>query len=192
MLKAVLRQEALRRRSHYPAEEVAWRSQRVCDQFFASFSLANIRILHLFLPIGRQKELNTWLLIEQLRKAHPGIAMAVPVADLRQTTLTHFLLKPDTTLVENQWGIAEPVGAVEVPAEAIDMVLLPLLTFDLQGHRVGYGKGFYDRFLARCRPDAQKVGLSLEPPVPQITDTHPFDVSLDAAVTPDEVFWFNP
>lgn len=190
MQKAELRQEALRRRSLYTEEELAFRSHRVCERFFASVPLQNIRVLHLFLPISRQKELNTWLLIDRLWQGFPAVSLAVPMADLQLTHLTHFLLRPDTPLMENRWGIPEPVGAEEVPPEAIDMVLLPLLTFDLQGNRVGYGKGFYDRFLARCRPDVQKVGLSLEPPVPQISDPNPFDVSLDAAVTPEEVYWF--
>jgi 5-formyltetrahydrofolate cyclo-ligase len=67
---------------------------------------------------------------------------------------------------------------------------LPLLAFDLKGNRVGYGKGFYDRFLTQCRPGVMKVGLSLEPPVPQVSDANPFDIALDAAVTREEVFRF--
>ena len=157
---------------------------------FEKFIL-NPELLHLFLPISRQKEIDTWPLIDRLRQEHPAVSLAVPVSDFQLTHMTSFLLWPDTPLLENRWGIPEPVGAEEVPPEAIDMVLLPLLTFDLQGHRVGYGKGFYDRFLARCRPDVQKVGLSLEPPVPQISDPNPFDVSLDAAVTPERVYWFR-
>lgn len=191
MLKAVLRQEALRRRSLCPAEEVKLRSQRICDLFFATFSLEGTRLLHLFLPIRRYKELDTWLLIDRLRREYPAVAIAVPVADLQQTSLSHCLLQPGTVLAENRWGISEPVGAVEVSPEVIDMVLLPLLAFDDQGNRVGYGKGFYDRFLAQCRPGVLKIGLSLEPPVRQITDPHPLDVSLDYAVTPEQVYSFS-
>jgi 5-formyltetrahydrofolate cyclo-ligase len=191
MLKATLRQDALQRRKAYAEEELARRSRRICDLFFSAFSLERVRLLHLFLPISRRKEIDTKPLIDRLWREYPDIAVAVPVSDLDLTHMTHFLLRPDTLLAENRWGIPEPVEAVEVPSEAVDMVLLPLLTFDLQGNRVGYGKGFYDRFLARCRPDVCKVGLSLEPPVPQITDTNPFDVALDAAITPEEVYWFS-
>jgi 5-formyltetrahydrofolate cyclo-ligase len=190
MLKVAIRQEALLRRSSYTHEEIAFRSQRICDHFFASFSLNSIGKLHLFLPIGRQKELDTWLLVNRLRTCYPEVNIVVPVANLRLTSLTHHLLLPDTPLVENPWGIPEPVGTVEVPPAAIDMVLLPLLAFDLKGNRVGYGKGFYDRFLTQCRPGVMKVGLSLEPPLPQVSDANPFDIALDAAVTPEEVFRF--
>ena len=191
MLKATLRQDALQKRDNYPAEELALRSRRICDLFFSSFSLEGVRLLHLFLPISRRKEIDTKPLIRRLWLEYPEIEIAVPVSDLDLTHMTHFLLRPETVLTENRWGIPEPVEAVEVPSEAVDMVLLPLLTFDLKGNRVGYGKGFYDRFLAQCRPDVLKVGLSLEPPVPLITDTNPFDVSLNAAVTPEEVYWFR-
>ncbi|CAN5914818.1 5-formyltetrahydrofolate cyclo-ligase [soil metagenome] len=191
MLKTILRREALQKRENYPAEELARRSRRICELFFSSFSLEAVRLLHLFLPISRQNELDTRFLIRRLWLKHPEVAIAVPVSDLDLTHMTHFLLRPNTVLAENRWGIPEPVEAVEVPAEAVDLVLLPLLTFDLRGNRVGYGKGFYDRFLDQCRPDVLKVGLSLEPPVPLITDTNEFDVSLDAAVTPEEVYRFS-
>ena len=70
------------------------------------------------------------------------------------------------------------------------MVLVPLLCFDESGHRVGYGKGFYDRFLTKCRPDTQKVGLSYFPPVKEITDADSFDIRLDLCLTPEKVWRF--
>ncbi len=74
---------------------------------------------------------------------------------------------------------------------SIDWVLVPLLAFDRRGHRVGYGKGFYDRFLAGCRSDARKIGLSLFAPVVAIDDIGSQDVALDAVVTPDRVWTFG-
>ena len=98
---------------------------------------------------------------------------------------------PTRQLVENRWGIAEPVGAPEVRPQQLDAVLIPLLAFDETGHRVGYGKGFYDRFLAECRPDALRIGVSLEPPVPRITDAWDGDVRLHACLTPERVWRFG-
>jgi 5-formyltetrahydrofolate cyclo-ligase len=66
-----------------------------------------------------------------------------------------------------------------------------MIGFDLQGNRVGYGKGFYDRFLERTRPDAIKVGLCLFPPVDQISDAAPFDIKMDVVVTPEQVYFFD-
>ena len=80
----------------------------------------------------------------------------------------NLIFTPVTQLVKNVWDIAEPTPDEHVKAGEIDVVVAPLLCFDQQGHRVGFGKGFYDRFMARCRPDCLKVGLSYVPPLDEI------------------------
>jgi 5-formyltetrahydrofolate cyclo-ligase len=70
------------------------------------------------------------------------------------------------------------------------MVLIPLLAFDQTGQRVGYGKGYYDRFLANCRPDCIKTGLSFFPAEDKITDTNTFDIAMDFCITPDKIYEF--
>src|SRR5262249_34070605 len=97
---------------------------------------------------------------------------------------------PDVELAENRWQISEPVHDERVDANEIDMVFIPLLCFDRYGHRVGYGKGYYDRFLRACRHDCIKVGLSDFEPVDKISDAHEGDVKLDAAVTPSATINF--
>jgi 5-formyltetrahydrofolate cyclo-ligase len=103
-------------------------------------------------------------------------------------------LTPSTLLVANHWGIPEPraaLGAEVLPAQ-LDAVLVPLLACDQRGHRVGYGGGFYDRFLAQCRPGTQFIGLSLleEEPLAEIADVLPTDIALHACLTPDGVWNF--
>jgi len=191
MLKATLRKEMLQKRLQYTPEEVnAW-SQEICNQFFTFFSLAEIKMLHIFLPIIRYNEINTWYIIRKLQQAYPGIALVVPVSNLKELTLSHYLFTTATELTENKWGIPEPRQADPVDETSIDMILIPLLGFDKQGHRIGYGKGFYDRFLQLCRPRVLKIGLSLEPPLEKITDVHAGDVLLDYAVTPENVYSFK-
>jgi 5-formyltetrahydrofolate cyclo-ligase len=189
MLKADLRKQMLHQRRALPAEEVQRRSERIADQFFANFLLQPGQTVHVFLPIVKNNEVNTWPIIERLRLEHPEVRVAVPVTDVEQNILTHHHLTDEAILIENPWGIPEPQNAQLILAPEVDMVLIPLLAFDKVGHRVGYGKGFYDRFLADCRPDVQKIGLSLEPPIESITDPNPFDVPLDAVVMPDGVWW---
>ena len=70
------------------------------------------------------------------------------------------------------------------------MVILPLLAFDQQGYRVGYGKGFYDKFLSGCREDCLKVGFSYFEPIETIDDCNEFDVPLDLCITPQNVYVF--
>ena len=68
---------------------------------------------------------------------------------------------------------------------------MPLLCFDAAGHRVGYGKGFYDKFLSKCRPDCTKIGLSYFPPVEAIAATGGHDIMLDICVTPEKTYQFD-
>ncbi|MBC5994888.1 5-formyltetrahydrofolate cyclo-ligase [Pontibacter cellulosilyticus] len=190
MQKAELRKLMLQKRRALPLEEVQRRSESIADQFFSQFVLKPGQTVHVFLPIVKNNEVNTWPIIERLRQEHPEVRVAVPVTDVAQNILTHHHLTDEAVLIENPWGIPEPQDAHIIHANEVDVVLIPLLAFDLAGHRVGYGKGFYDRFLADCRPDVLKVGLSLEPPVESIADPNPFDVPLDAVVMPQRV-WRN-
>ena len=64
------------------------------------------------------------------------------------------------------------------------------MIFDHQGHRVGYGKGYYDRFLGECNRYTLKVGLSFFDPVSKIEDIDTNDIALDYAVTPRETYAF--
>lgn len=188
MEKAELRKQMLQRRRALSADEVAVRSQRIADLFFAHFPLKPGQTVHLFLPIVKNNEVSTWPIIERLRLEHPEVRVAVPVTDAEQHVLTHHHLTEASVLVENPWGIPEPQDAQIIHAHEVDIVLIPLLAFDKVGHRVGYGKGFYDRFLADCRPDVLKIGLSLEPPVERIADPNAYDVPLDYAITPQGVW----
>ena len=180
----------LQKRRGYSPEEIAGRSRQICRRFFAYFPVSKFRHIHLFLPITSQNEVDTWLIVKHVRAHFPTVKMVVPVIQRATETLTHYLLTPETKLVLNHWQVPEPHGAEPIAEAALDMVLVPLLGFDEQGHRVGYGKGYYDRFLALCRPDAVTVGLSLEEPVPRIADVHAADVSLQFAVTPAHVYRF--
>uniref|UniRef100_UPI0027D33E87 5-formyltetrahydrofolate cyclo-ligase n=1 Tax=Escherichia coli TaxID=562 RepID=UPI0027D33E87 len=86
----------------------------------------------------------------------------------------------------NTWGITEPRGEQILPASAIDLVFAPLLVFDQKGYRLGYGKGYYDRFLSNCT-DAAIIGFSYFEPIREIADTHEFDLPLTIGITPDKL-----
>lgn len=89
------------------------------------------------------------------------------------------------------WGIPEPVGGRVVEPVELDVVLIPLLAFDVNGHRVGYGKGFYDRYLAACRPDCLKIGISFFESLASIEDVEAHDIALDMAICPTQVYDFR-
>jgi len=100
------------------------------------------------------------------------------------------LFDDEVELVDNAFGIAEPsAGEIVEPGE-IDLALVPLLAFDQHGYRVGYGKGYYDKFLSQCREDVIKIGLSFFEPVDEIGDINQFDIPLNYCVTPQKVYEF--
>ena len=197
MTKVELRQEFLAKRRALSIDDVARRSKSITDQIFQFTPLANqlftpnTGVIHIFLPIVRQNEVDTWLIIRRIWQDFPAVRVATSITDTNQ--LTHYLLTPETRLVENRWGIPEPLPdeGLRIHSQQIDSVLVPLLAFDRRGQRVGYGKGYYDRFLAECRPDCLTIGLSLFEPVDPITDVEPTDVGLFCCVSPDQVCLFG-
>ncbi|SNR52512.1 5-formyltetrahydrofolate cyclo-ligase [Hymenobacter mucosus] len=191
MLKADLRRDFLARRRSLTSAEVAQLSQAISEALVVAFPVAKWHWLHVFLPIPQQHEPDTWRIIRHVWATWPAVQVAVPVVQPNGRTLRHYHLTSNTKLVHNRWGIPEPVDAPQVASEKLDAVLVPLLAFDETGQRVGYGKGFYDHFLAECRPEALRIGLSLEPPVSRIDDAWPSDVRLHACVTPERVWQFT-
>ncbi|MFC6996983.1 5-formyltetrahydrofolate cyclo-ligase [Rufibacter roseus] len=190
-LKAELRKTYLTRRRQLGAEEVQLASQRIAELLLQEFPPQAGQTIHAFLPIPQNREVDTWQIIEKLRVEHPQVQVAVSVSNPADFSMTHFLLQHDTELVINRWGIPEPINALPVPESEIDVVLVPLLAYDLQGHRVGYGKGFYDRFLALLPKTSLKLGLAFEPPIERIDDVSSKDLLLDAVITPEKVWFFN-
>ncbi|MBX2922100.1 MAG: 5-formyltetrahydrofolate cyclo-ligase [Chitinophagaceae bacterium] len=157
---------------------------------FQQLSLPFLQYLHTYLPIHIHKEVDTYPVMEFLRFTNPGITFVVPRTDFTHYTMVNYVYDDDTVLVKNEYDIMEPAGGVIVNSALIDMVLVPLLAFDEKGNRVGYGKGFYDRFLAVCRPDVIKVGLSFFEAGDQISDTDEFDIPLNYCVTPYKLYEF--
>ena len=192
--KTALRRAALTHRQALPPAEIARRSQLLCDQLFQHFPVAEWRRLHVFLPLARFNEPDTWRIIHRVWAETLAVRLAVPVMQPDNSSLKHYELTPATPLHAGRWGITEPqaTAATEVPPAAFNAVLVPLLAVDGAGHRVGYGGGFYDRFLAQCRPDTQLIGLSVldEAPIKSIADVLPTDVPLTAYLTPGGVWRF--
>ena len=192
--KAALRRAALARRKALPPAEVAHRSEQLRAGLFQHFPVAEWRWLHLFLPLPAKSEPDTWPIIRQLRAEKRAPRLAAPVVQPDGISLKHYELTDATPLALNRWGIPEPLAdpATEVQPTQLDAVLVPLLACDQRGHRVGYGGGFYDRFLAECRPDAVFIGLSIldDEPVPEIADVLLTDVPLHACLTPGGVWNF--
>ena len=144
---------------------------------------------HIFLPIDRQKEVNTEFILHILQGKDKHVI--VSKSNFDDLSMEHFLLTDTTILQTNSWGIPEPVDAIPIPENKIQVVFIPLLAFDSTGNRVGYGKGFYDNFLSVCQPTTLKIGLSLFAAEPMIEGISPTDIPLDYCITPDMIYNFK-
>jgi 5-formyltetrahydrofolate cyclo-ligase len=116
---------------------------------------------------------------------------------LENGEMVHVKYDPTTVLETNAWGIEEPKDLNEsIVSEAFFekyktediLIFVPLLAFDKKGNRVGYGKGYYDRFLQYATKDTTIVGLSLFEPVELIEDADTFDIKMHFCVTPERVW----
>ena len=192
--KTQLRRAALTRRQALSADEITRRSEQLGEELFRHYPVAAWRWLHLFLPLQQRHEPDTWPIIRRIWAEYPAVQLAAPVVQPDGFSLQHYALAPATPLLTNRWGIPEPAAnpATEVFPAAFDAVLVPLLAVDATGQRVGYGGGFYDRFLAQCRPGTQFIGLNVldEPPAGRLADVLPTDVPLTACLTPGGVWRF--
>lgn len=191
MKKSYLRKHYLSKRKAISVDEMAIRSQEIADIFFQKFELSKVKYLHVFLPIIKQNEVNTWLIIKKLQLNFPIINIVIPKTIPENSTLEHYLFN-EKKLIKNPWGILEPSGENEekILPKQIDLVIIPLLIFDKNGNRVGYGKGFYDRFLQQCKPETLKIGVCSEEPIDLIEDINEFDVKMDVCITPMKVYKF--
>jgi 5-formyltetrahydrofolate cyclo-ligase len=142
---------------------------------------------HLYLSISEKKEVDTSFILSILQGKDKNVILSKMIAI---NSLQHFLLTDNTLLKKNKWNVPEPIDGIEINAATIDVVFVPLLAFDLTGNRVGYGKGYYDKFLVECKQDCIKIGLSFFDASERITDVLPTDILLDYCVTPSKTYTF--
>lgn len=141
-------------------------------------------------PIEENNEPNAHLFTDFLEFKNPGLLVAYPKSDFFMNEMVAVATNEETSFVTNEFNIYEPEDGSHVANDEFDMVLVPLLAFDKNGYRAGYGKGFYDKFLSGCRKDCIKVGFSYFEPADEIADKDDFDVPLDLCITPQKNYVF--
>ncbi|REG99119.1 5-formyltetrahydrofolate cyclo-ligase [Flavobacterium aquicola] len=187
MLKKALRTKYKALRNQLSEIEIEEKSLAIANEIL-KLPIWDKTYFHVFLPIEEQKEVNTEFILHLLSGKDKEIVISK--SDFESRNMTHFLLTDNTKIKKNEYNIPEPVDGIEVPAAKIDVVFVPLLAFDKKGNRVGYGKGFYDKFLSQCKPETIKIGLSFFDPEESILDIFENDVILNYCVTPNRVYEF--
>jgi 5-formyltetrahydrofolate cyclo-ligase len=190
MTKNELRKTYLEKRVKLNPAACAHFNLQLYNLFFSGVDLSFINVLHTYLPIARNNEPDTWPIIDRIRREFPNVRISIPRVGT-EGTLENIFFEGLHQLQTNSWNIQEPKQGVPTPSEKIDLVIVPMVVCDQQGHRVGYGKGYYDRFLKTCRPDCRKIGLSFFEEVPVISDASDHDVRLNACITPERFMDFD-
>lgn len=187
MIKKELRIKYKALRNTMSFDEIEEQSLAIANQLL-KLDIWNKTYFHMFLSIEEHKEIQTEYILQIL--AGKDKEVVISKSNFDDCSMTQYLLTDNTRLKKNEYGIPEPVDGIEVPDTKIDVVFVPLLAFDTKGHRTGYGKGFYDRFLANCKKDVIKIGLSFFEAEEGIDDIHPNDMVLDYCITPKEIYRF--
>lgn len=189
MTKAALRKIYKEKR-----KQVSWKDkERWTDMILINFQKLDIPFIdcvHTYLAMEGQNEVDTVNVSRYLAFKNPGLKVVVPKINLDAGEMRHYIFNDDAEMAPNSFGIIEPVKGEKVGAHEIDLVLTPLLAFDKRGYRVGFGKGFYDKFFQQCHPNVIKVGLSYFEAEEMIENINPFDVPLNYCITPHHVYTF--
>ncbi|WP_027125631.1 5-formyltetrahydrofolate cyclo-ligase [Gelidibacter mesophilus] len=188
MNKTELRRLYKQKRQELSSETIENESLAISNQLL-QLPIWKHSFYHIFLSITEHKEINTDYILNILSGKDKNTVISK--TDFKNLSMIHYLLLDNTVIKKNAWNIPEPVDGIEINAQKIDVVFVPLLAFDKRGHRVGYGKGFYDKFLSECKPETLKIGLSLFEAEDTIEDVHESDVLLNYCVTPNKIYSFS-
>jgi 5-formyltetrahydrofolate cyclo-ligase len=183
--KAALRQQAKEARSLLSASQIARYSSIIEKRL--------LEILDGFKTVmvyaSKSPEAETKDLIVDLNRR--GVRVVVPIIERETCSLRLSYLPDPAVLVPSTFNVPEPLGH-ELPArpEDVEVVVLPMLAFDAEGNRLGYGAGYYDRFLCRC-PHPQKIGIAFSCQQAQSIPVDENDVKMDCIVTEKEIIRYN-
>lgn len=181
MQKSQLRKIYKQKRAILSEKEIEEFQESIYQQVF-DYDFSEYKNIHIFLPIEKQKEIDTYPIINLLRKEEKQVIISK--SDFKTNTLEHFVFDENTELKVNKYGIPEPIAAKKIDVKEIDLVFVPLLISDKENYRVGYGKGFYDRFLSDCQSKVKTIGLNFFNPISKIQDSNDFDIPLSEIIYP--------
>lgn len=178
--KDALREQAKEARSLLSSSEIAEHS--------SSIERRLLDILDGFTTVmvyaAKAPEVETSGLIADLNRR--GVRVVVPIIERETASLRLSYLPDPAVLLPSTFNVPEPIGH-ELPArpEDVEVVVLPMLAFDAEGNRLGYGAGYYDRFLRRY-PHPQKIGIAFSCQQAESIPVDENDVKMDWIVTEKE------
>ena len=172
MDKTALRREIREKKKAMSIEEIEVRSARLGELFAQTEAYKNAETIYGYMPYNQ--EVRTVPILEQAIRDGKRVAVPKVYGDIMK-----FIYLEDLTQVEkSDMGIPEPVADEPVAEDQTALVLMPGLAFDKEGHRIGYGGGFYDKFLM-AEPNHPTVALCYDFQMYAHLDTEEFDIPVD-------------
>jgi len=191
MKKSEIRHIYKERRTQLTATQVAKMDDLMLIQFLKlPFDIPSI--IMTYAPMEQLKEFDPLMITDYCYFKNPEHQLLYPLIksiDLIDKMIA-ILVNDDTEFEKSGMGFFAPSTGEEIHPRDIDLIIVPLLAFDKMGYRVGYGKGFYDHFLKKCRKDAIKIGFSYFEPIEAIEDKNEFDIPMDFCITHNEIHIF--
>lgn len=177
--KSQMRKKALESRMSMDNEDWLDRCERIQSCFLDLFEESTFGIVHLYTAMLLRNEIDTETLA--IRLLRTGKQVAVPVMSFENRSLSHFLVTEQTLWRTNRWGVTEPINGEPVNPDAFELIVVPMVAADVRCNRLGYGKGYYDTFLAETK--ALTVGLCFECCLFDDIPCEPHDVRLNHVIT---------
>ena len=180
--------EALRRRLRSQRKSISeanfatW-SATIVDLLQKQEEYRQANTIHCYVSMNKRREVNTHPLIQKMLEA--GKTVVVPQTQFKDHSLRHFKIPSFDDLTKNKWGVLEPEGGENVAIKELDLVVVPLVAGDRERNRIGYGGGFYDRFLSQVA--CPKIGLCFEQNILSELPTEPFDIALDKIISEEGI-----
>jgi 5-formyltetrahydrofolate cyclo-ligase len=190
-----LRQKLRARRRTLSAEELKLAAYRLAANVTSSRLFIASRRIACYLP--NDGEIDTRHILAQIRRRRKVCYLPV-LSHLSHDRLWFARMDADTELAPNRFGILEPVVPTRdlVRAQEIDLILMPLVGFDDQGHRLGMGGGYYDRSLEflrhrSCWRKPHLLGIAYDFQRVNGLTADPWDIPLDGVITDQAVYFFD-
>ncbi|MDS1029199.1 5-formyltetrahydrofolate cyclo-ligase [Bacillota bacterium LX-D] len=189
-MKKNLRQEVLTKRKELVPEVVAEKSSLIINKVIALEEYQKAKTIMLYLAF--RNEVDTTLLIKHAMTE--GKKVVIPVSDMQNIALIPTELRNyPGDLEEGAYGILEPKKEAFhfVDPQEIDLLIVPGVAFDGQGYRLGYGAGYYDRFIPQLRTDTTILALAFELQIVQRVFPESHDKQMQFIVTEERILDFR-
>ncbi len=189
MTKKEIRKIELGKRIQLSPQELQDKTMLIVNQF-KGIVKSSTKYLLSYYPLRERNEFDVSICEKIVKETSPSTQIAWPRIALHSTGMDAHLIEENKLFIKNKFNILEPLDGELIVPEVLDVIFVPLIAFNRNGFRVGYGRGFYDRYLPGCRSDVIKVGFSFFDAVDRIDDINEFDVPLNLCITPTCIYEF--